>query len=455
MLNRRDLLSSSLLFFLAASSSCASNLIHVSPKKKILILGAGISGLRAARLLVNSGFDVEILEARDRAGGRVHSGRTHRGEQIEIGANWLHGLKNNPLRPYVQHRNLSLTPTELLSPVILTENKVISPMEVERVGLVYDQLMDKMHAIKNIEGAADRDWESFFDEVIQASGLKNDKSILRHMSRVRIDDGAGAEASELSAARWDFDQELEGGDHLISGGFQQVIQDLAKDLKIHLNTVIKKIIYSEQGITAIDQNHKTWSADHIIVTAPLGVLKARTIQFEPDLPNWKWQAIDATGFGHYEKVFISLDRHLPVPRTDWIEFLSSDKKKISSFLYLPRANKTSLLVGLVWGQVAQEISSVLESELKMQVEFQLQKMFQQKIQVNSVMKTNWSNDPYSLGSFSFPRVHETTATRAALGLSIGKSLHFAGEACQTDFIATVHAAYFSGERLAQKLIREI
>ena len=64
--------------------------------RKICIVGAGISGLRAATILATSGFDITILEARNRIGGRIHQTPLF-GPLIDLGASWMHGTRGNPL----------------------------------------------------------------------------------------------------------------------------------------------------------------------------------------------------------------------------------------------------------------------------------------------------------------------------------------------------------------------
>ena len=65
----------------------------MSKKNKVLVIGAGISGLAAAKNLNDSGYDVTILEAKDRIGGRLYTDRSL-GVPLEVGANWIHD--NNP-----------------------------------------------------------------------------------------------------------------------------------------------------------------------------------------------------------------------------------------------------------------------------------------------------------------------------------------------------------------------
>jgi phytoene dehydrogenase-like protein len=73
-----------------------SKSIGESHDPHIAVIGAGISGLRAAGLLSASGFRVTILEARDRIGGRICQS-TRFGQPIDLGASWIHGTEGNPM----------------------------------------------------------------------------------------------------------------------------------------------------------------------------------------------------------------------------------------------------------------------------------------------------------------------------------------------------------------------
>ena len=73
--------------------------IHDSPLERprnVCIIGAGVSGLRAASLLATAGFKVTILEARDRIGGRICQSARF-GPLIDLGASWMHGTEGNPI----------------------------------------------------------------------------------------------------------------------------------------------------------------------------------------------------------------------------------------------------------------------------------------------------------------------------------------------------------------------
>jgi len=65
-------------------------------KVEVIVIGAGIAGLAAARDLSIDGYDVLVLEARNRIGGRIWTSRDL-GVPADLGASWIHGFEDNPI----------------------------------------------------------------------------------------------------------------------------------------------------------------------------------------------------------------------------------------------------------------------------------------------------------------------------------------------------------------------
>ena len=61
------------------------------------MVGAGLAGLRCADILLQYGFKVTVLEARDRVGGRAHQETLPSGHLVDLGPNWIHGTDYNPI----------------------------------------------------------------------------------------------------------------------------------------------------------------------------------------------------------------------------------------------------------------------------------------------------------------------------------------------------------------------
>ena len=77
----------------------------------VLVLGAGMAGLGAARVLHDAGARVTVIEARDRIGGRTHTSHLWPDLPVDMGASWIHGTKGNPVTALAQDVGLKLTPT--------------------------------------------------------------------------------------------------------------------------------------------------------------------------------------------------------------------------------------------------------------------------------------------------------------------------------------------------------
>ena len=89
--------------------------MSTTPQKvEVIVIGAGIAGLAAARDLSIDGYDVLVLEARNRIGGRIWTSRDL-GVPADLGASWIHGFEDNPISRLAKRHGIEILRTDISS----------------------------------------------------------------------------------------------------------------------------------------------------------------------------------------------------------------------------------------------------------------------------------------------------------------------------------------------------
>ncbi|MGA1213783.1 MAG: FAD-dependent oxidoreductase, partial [Solirubrobacterales bacterium] len=109
-LTRRSLIGSAAAGAVALASGCSAETGRGARGRKVVVVGAGMAGLGAARTLREAGCRVVVVEARDRIGGRVHTVEWQ-GARIDLGAAWIHDSRGNPLTAIAERAGLGTVPT--------------------------------------------------------------------------------------------------------------------------------------------------------------------------------------------------------------------------------------------------------------------------------------------------------------------------------------------------------
>jgi len=410
---------------------------NAGPKERIVVVGAGMSGLAAARRLADAGMDVTVLEARDRIGGRTWT-NTSLGVPIDLGGAWIHGPEDNPLTELADQAGARRVETDFDKPVVYQDGRELSS------GVVQDTLNRWQDITKAL---APRSEEAGGDESV-ATGLAevadmNDPLIQWAVASEIVGEYA-ADPDELSLKWYGSEGEFGGGDFILPGGYQQLTQHLARGLTIKLSTEVNKIAHTDSGVR-LETTNGRFDADRVIVTIPLGVLKAGTIAFDPPLPDEKQAAIERLGFGLLDKVVLKFDQPF-WPDADVIGLVGSDQP-VSMLINGETFADAPLLVGLRGGSDARAREVLDDQDAVAQVVAALNAP-----NPTGSLVTRWAQDPYARGSYSFVAVGSSPDDMDALAEPVGERLLFAGEATNPEFFATVHGAYLSGVREAERIL---
>ena len=253
-----------------------------------------------------------------------------------------------------------------------------------------------------------------------------------------------ADPDELSLKWLGNEGEFGGGDLILPGGYQQLAQHLARGLTIKLGAEVRKVIHSDSGVR-LETTQGAVDADRVIITIPLGVLKAGTIAFDPPLPEEKQAAIERLGFGLLDKVVLKFDQPF-WPDADVIGLVGSDQP-VSMLINGETFADAPLLVGLRGGREAREREALTDQDAVAQVVTALNAP-----NPTGSLVTRWAADPFARGSYSFIAVGSSPDDMEALAEPVGERLLFAGEATNPEFFATVHGAYLSGMREADRIL---
>jgi monoamine oxidase len=416
---------------------------------EVVIIGAGISGLTAARQLATAGVRVLVLEARDRLGGRILTHHTAEGP-VELGAEFVHGAFPETLG-MVQEAGLRLR-----------ESNRGAARGSARPGEAVDYFaaMDRLLRLAS-GGAADESFLQLVDRVDVDPALK--ARALRLVEGYHAADPARISVQSLiknTAAdeRPGADRQFrfaDGYDTLVQAVFQRIDPRLCE---VRLNVVVTAIEWQPKRVLVRTAAGQGFTAPRAIVTVPVGVLKAGAIRFTPALGG-KEQALRTLEMGAVVRASLQFGsefwatqaRFSPdgflfpgdAPFPVWWVSNPPPFPVVTGWAAGPNARA---LAGLSDAQrvraALQALATVLGMDL-VKLEHDLRGGFTH----------DWQADPFSRGAYSYAAVGGSDAGRA-LEAPLDRTLFFAGEATESDGQnATVHGAIASARRVAGEVLR--
>ncbi|CAB1328234.1 unnamed protein product, partial [Coregonus sp. 'balchen'] len=461
---------------------------------RIVVIGAGLAGLAATKSLLESGFtDVTVLEASDRIGGR----HTTDGER-SVGRISLY-TKNGVA--HYQTNSGTRIPKDLVEEFSDLYNEVY-----ELTQEFFQNGKPVCAESQNSVGVFTRDVvrkKITLDPDDSESTKRLKLSMLQQYLKVESCESSSPSMDEVSLSEFGEWTEIPGAHHVIPGGFMKIVDLLAQDIPsrmIRLGKPVRRVHWNysaqqQEEIAHGDNNNRhddgdhnddrrchgepnpnpghaypisvecedleSLPADHVIVTASLGVLKNRhEALFSPSLPEDKVLAIEKLGISTTDKIFLEFADPFWSPECNSIQFVWEDEaqleqpvypeelwyRKICSFDVLyPPERYGYMLSGWICGQEAL-LMERCDDETVAETCTKLLRRFTGNPNIpkpRRILRSSWGSNPYIRGSYSFTRV----------GSSGGDPLQvlFAGEATHRKYYSTTHGALLSGQREATRL----
>jgi len=421
-------------------SSCRKDTLFedVNFGGKVLIIGAGAAGLYAGYILKSKGIDFEILEASANYGGRLGKLTGFADFPIDTGAQWLHG-KNNILGDLIAKSQTKIK-TDNSDELFWFNNQIVSslPKDITSIFAREENVPDvsfKDYAIQEGYG-------SEYTNIVE--GIAGD---------------SGAAASRISAYGKVKEEEnwVSGDDDFKFQGtfFDLIDQQIASQVKnnLKLNTIVANIDYSQSSIEVTDTNNNVYTADKIIVTVPITILKSNSIQFVPALTSEKTTAFSKIGMDAGMKVFLKFSNKFFDQNIIGGEICGAYADES-----IGKTGSDNILLAFIMGQQAEYLTG-LGSDLAITNALlqELDLMYNGQATASFLAShvQNWTTNPFVQGAYSYSTVGMGDARNIA-AQTIDKKLYFAGEAMNTNgHHQTLHGAVETGYNAVRNLLNDV
>jgi len=407
----------------------------------VLVLGAGMAGVTAARECARAGLDVVVVEAQDRVGGRVHTARDFCDQPVEQGAEFIHTAEADtwPEVRAAGFETIRCNPADgyLMSIGGVRSPELWSDPSLSRLG---DLLTEVEH------------WDGPDVTVAELMAAKDLAGVARAMAdqMLTLHPLGDADQLGLHGLRDDRVVDLERGcDWRVAAGYDALPREIADGLDVRLEWEVGEVRWSRDAVTVASTAGEELAGRAAVCTLPVGVLKSGAVRFEPDLPAAKWRALNGLEMGPVLKI---LYRFAEPFWPDDLTMLGCDGpiRLYWTPLYA-RDDAAPVLTAYVSGHRARALSVMTEAEAAGVGLADLDRLFpdaRPSRTVREFRRIDWCTNPFTRGGYSFVRVGGA-GSRAALAAADTGALFWAGDATSTTTIAAVvHAAYASGRRAA-------
>lgn len=428
-------------------ASAVARPVNAAPLQNpdVVIVGAGVAGLSASRVLTAGGRSILLLEASPRVGGRVFTDIATFGVPFDRGAAWIHGADENVMARLAHVYGFDVV-TEEQEETLYVNGARATAADVEN----YNQAID---ALGEAIGEAAHEEDDVAAVTAMPKDLPPDVAAWLPTAAAAIGPlDIGVDLEDFSVQDW-HDREDREPIAGVRQGFGTLVGRMADGVALRVNARVTRISATRNGVE-VESTLGTVRAKAALVTVSTGVLAAGAITFDPALDGEKQKAIVGLPMGLVSKIALMFAKGSPAlafPENTSIVPKVQDERG-NAFLINPM--NQPFAVCHIGGSLAWDLSTQPQA---VAIDFARDRL--RAILGSNADRgfrrgaaTDWGASPYTLGAYAAPRPGSVVA-RAKLDTPHAERVFFAGEAQAGSRSQSVEGAYESGTRMAQEILR--
>ena len=413
-------------------------------KQDVVVIGAGMAALAAARVVAEAGLRVVVLEARQEVGGRIRTVRD-RDTVIELGAEFVHG-RAPELWALIEEAGLRTY--ERTGDFLRHGDAGLEPMDEQ------DDDDDPLEKLKEFAGP-----DCSFVEYLERVDFPEEERG-RELGFVEGFNAADAnEASAMALGRQQAAEDAIDGERSwrIGNGYQRLPEYVAGKVRtaggeVVFGAEVVRLVWSRGAVEVECGDGRVWAAKAVVVALPLGILQSGRVRFEPDVPGILGEASKLRMGGVCRFTCVFSERLWP----EEMSFLLTPEL-LPMVWWTARPEESRSLTGWVGGPRSAKLLALSEDELKQRAVAAIAEALEigkEKVRgaLTAFYTHNWSADEWTRGAYSWVAVGAVEAS-AAMCEPVAETLFFAGEHTDTTgHWGTVHAALRSGLRAGGQVV---
>ncbi|XP_004229651.1 polyamine oxidase 1 [Solanum lycopersicum] len=433
-------------------------------RSSVIIVGAGISGLTAAKVLSENGVDdVVILEAADKIGGRIRK-EEFGGVAAELGAGWIAGVggkQSNPVWELALQSNLRTCFSDYSNARynIYDHSGKIFPSGIAADS--YKKAVDSaIQKLRSQEGNHNEDTDD------AAETPSTPKTPIELAIDFILHDFEMAEVEPISTYV-DFGEreflvaDERGYEHLLykmAENFLFTCEGKIMDSRLKLNTVVREVQHSRNGVLVTTEDGSLYEANYVILSVSIGVLQSDLISFSPSLPRWKMEAVRNLDVMVYTKIFLKFpNKFWPCePEKEFFIYAHERRGYYTFWQHMENAYPGSnmLVVTLTNGESKRVEAQSDQDTLREAMEV-LRNMFGPDIpDATDILVPRWWNNRFQRGSYSNYPIYANHQLVHDIKEPVGR-IFFTGEHTSEKFSGYVHGGYLSGIDTSNALLEKM